>query len=100
MENNMIKTMTARTNYQIGIKVRIDIKKPEGYTNDLYNSIQGKTGIIIQRQSDGLSTYNDAYIVKFGNDALKKYQKTHSGKWSHAHRMEWWTESKDFIVVN
>ena len=84
----------------VGKKVRINIKDKNGYTSDLYNSIQGKIGTVIQNQGEGLSCYKNAYIVKLGKDALNKYKKTHSGKWSHAHKMEWWTERKDFELIN
>lgn len=75
--------------------VKIDIKELERYTKDLYESIQGKKGVIIKKQGN-LSLYEDAWLIKFGKDALNKYKKTHSGKWSNADRMEWWIESKDF----
>lgn len=78
--------------------VKINIQKPEGYTSDLYKSIQGKNGIIIEKNSNK-GCYKDAWLVKFGKDALNKYKKTHSGKWGAHERMEWWIESKDFNLV-
>lgn len=82
-----------------GTKVRINIKEPEGYTSDLFKSIQGEIGTIQKHQSP-VSLYNDAYLVKFGPKSLKKYMKTHSGKWGSSRtEMVWWTESKDFEVL-
>jgi hypothetical protein len=94
----MVKT--AQENL-IGKRVKVNIKVKSSYTNDLYNAIQGEEGEIIQKMNtNGLSTYDNAYIVRFGKSALDKYKKTHSGQWSNADRMEWWTERKDFKVIS
>lgn len=85
-----------------GTRVRINITESEGYTSDLYNSIQGEQGTILRHQGK-LSSYDDAYLVQFNNSALKKYRKTHSGKWGNAmtiKNMAWWTESKYIEVIN
>lgn len=95
-----MKTETIQENL-IGKKVKINIKVKSSYTSDLYNAIQGEEGEIIQMMNpNGLSTYDNAYIVRFGKSALDKYKTTHSGQWSNADRMEWWTERKDFKVLN
>lgn len=81
----------------IGKKVKVNITKPEGYTSDLYNAIQGEIGEVIEQNSNKI--YKDGWLVKFGKSALNKYKKTHSGKWSHAHRMEWWTEREYLQLI-
>lgn len=82
-----------------GTKVKIDIKEPEGYTKDLYNSIQGE----VVRQSDNSFYHKDAYLISFGQGAKDKYGQTHNGKWSGISvldaEMEWWTEREDFIIL-
>lgn len=83
----------------IGKRVRVNIKDKNSYTSDLYKSIQMQEGEIIKKQGE-FSSYKNAWLVKFGETALKKYQKTHSGQWSHAHIMEWWTERENFEVLN
>ena len=85
----------------IGAKVKINIQEPEGYTNDLYSSIEGQEGIIVEKTGQ-LSSYKEGWLVKFGPKASKKYAKTHSGKWGgHQHRdnMSWWIERKDFVLI-
>ena len=93
----MLKTMSVK----IGDKVKVNIKNKDQYTSDLYKSIQGEVGIITQKQSE-LSSYDNAWLVKFSDKAKKKYAKTHSGKWAGGAelRMEWWTEERDFEVVS
>lgn len=89
------------TELEVGTKVKINIKEPEGYTSDLYNSIQGEQGYILRKQGE-FSSYKDAYLIQFGKSALNKYRKTHSGKWANAmnvNDMAWWTETKDFDVI-
>lgn len=86
----------------IGKKVKINIQNPETYTDDLYKSIQSEIGTIIEK-NDNKGCYNDAYLVEFGAKACHKYAKTHSGKWSGQKgrkTMSWWTESKDFTILN
>lgn len=92
-----MKTMTAEN--LIGKKVLVKIKDKDTYTHDLYNSIQLEKGTVIENPHE-LSSYKCAYLVKFGKRALNKYKKTHSGQWSHAERMEWWTEKEDFIIID
>ena len=89
--------------FGIGVKVRINIKNRDGYTSDLYKSIQGEVGEIVQKQGK-LSCYKNAWLVKFGKTAQKKYAKTHGGKWGMPasdpdYRMEWWTEENDMEVI-
>lgn len=90
------------TELKPGTKVRINITEPEVYTSDLYHSIQGEEGTIINRQSK-FSCYENAYMIQFNKSALNKYRKTHSGKWTNAMTLEnmaWWTEIKYFEVIN
>lgn len=92
--------METQTNL-IGAKVRINIQEPEGYTNDLYSSIQRQEGVIIEKTGE-LSSYKDGWLVQFGKKATAKYGKTHSGKWGgqkHRDNMSWWIERKDFTII-
>ena len=84
-----------------GTRVKINITEPEGYTSDIYKSIQGEEGTVINRQSK-FSCYQDAYMIQFGESAFNKYKKTHSGKWGNAMTvkdMAWWTESKYLQLI-
>ena len=92
-----METETMQENL-MGKRVKVNIKVKSSYTSDLYNAIQGEEGEIIQMQGK-LSSYDNAYIVRFGKSALDKYKNTHSGQWSNSDRMEWWTERKDFKVI-
>lgn len=89
---------------KIGQKVIIDIKIPESYTSDLFSSINGKNGIIIQKQGKH-SCYDNAYLIEFDLNTTRKYAKTHNGQWGGRNYndpslkpMAWWTERKNFIL--
>lgn len=82
-------------------KVKINIKNTEGYTSDLFNSIQGETGYIIEKNSNNFC-YKNAWLVLFSKKATEKYAKTHSGMWSGADKVEymkWWIESADMVAI-
>jgi hypothetical protein len=85
-----------------GTRVKINITEPEGYTQDLYKSIQGQEGIVLRHQGK-LSSYDNAYLIEFSNKATRKYATTSNGKWSRTNlesKMAWWTESKYLKVIN
>lgn len=82
-------------------KVRINIKNPEGFTSDLFNSIQGEIGWIIEKNSNSFC-YKDGWLVMFSEKATEKYAGTHSGMWSGTDKinnMKWWIESSDMEVL-
>jgi hypothetical protein len=87
-----------------GTKVKIAIRtcgKP-GYTIDLYNSIQGKEGIIVrQHNSPDKTTYKDAYLIEFDNQVTKDfYASSATAAWGGIEtKMTWWIERKDFKII-
>lgn len=88
----------------VGCRVKINIKVKERYTRDLYKSIQGAQGIVLQRQGSLRScAYDDAWLVEFDNKTTRKYAKTPGGQWqgtAQSEKMAWWTERRDMEVIS
>lgn len=87
----------------VGKTVQIDIKVKCAYTSDLYQSIQGKKGIVVKKYPDDVLQLpnENKYLVQFDEATTKAYKRL-SGNWSSDDRkkMEFYTERKDFKLTN
>ena len=84
--------------------ILISIIDPQEYTKDLYESINGKKGIVIKKSENLI--YKDAYLIQFDIETTKEYLKTKNGQWLRINTddpglrpMMWWIERKNIIVI-